>query len=353
MCYILVLLRKMHSPEKKTTTIEEMFDLISLDGNPLRDHLNTLHKTSVSSDQRMARGKMLAPLLRMIFISLKDGPERRVGGVSFSSYEQETKVVSFQYTLEKTSPRDGSPSTTLVHASDLVFGVGRDGQPMTHRFVSFNIEGKATWNPRRSGIVVAMQEIGSATGLPNEGTYEFKFKPMFSPFAAPHMLMEWYRFINVTKLREYVDSLRTSTTECTYKEIANLSTVYKFIDISDFFFSLRQSSKAYPLTVVGAAAKRLILENESRDLKQYGLANAMVDLVELSEAIKKKCFKKALEEYGAYQGYSELDREMFQLDCFHTEIAAGGAISELILTLTDDDVKTIIASIDSGMVPMQ
>lgn len=167
------------------------------------------------------------------------------------------------------------------------------------------------------------------------------------------MLMEWYRFVQVSKLRDYVDSLRTSTTECTYKEIANLSTVYKFIDLADFFFSLRQSSKTYPLTVVEAAAKRFILENGEPELKQYGLANSMVDLVQLSEIVKKKCFKKALEEYGAYQGYSELEREMFQFDCYHTEIASGGAMSELTLTLTDEDVQKIILSINSGTVRLR
>lgn len=148
MCYILVLLRKLHNPEKPTTTIEEMFDLISLDGYPLRDHLNILRKTSVSSDQRMSRAKMLAPLMRMLFISLKDGPGQRVGGVSFSSYEPDTKVVTFQYTVEETSPRNGSPSTNLVYAGNLVFGVGRDGQPTPHRFVTFNVEGNAIRNLR-------------------------------------------------------------------------------------------------------------------------------------------------------------------------------------------------------------
>lgn len=89
-------------------------------------------------DERKSRAKYISPLLRFLLIATVDKLGESLGGLSFRSYDSESKMISFQYTLEEVSP-PGNPADTLAFAADLLLGTNNEKK---HRFVAFAFDGE-------------------------------------------------------------------------------------------------------------------------------------------------------------------------------------------------------------------
>lgn len=139
LCFLLLRFRFFLETGVETVTIDELLQTVYIDGLPLGQHLDFLQQRRADMEERKLRAKLISPFLRVLLIATVEGLGNSIGGISFRSYDGETKLLSFQYTLQTVSP-PMPPADVLSFAADLLLGSQTD---TNSRFVSFSFEGAA------------------------------------------------------------------------------------------------------------------------------------------------------------------------------------------------------------------
>ncbi|KAL8454435.1 hypothetical protein Emed_000156 [Eimeria media] len=301
LCYLLMRFRALFAEGTKTTTLEEILQNTAVDGQPLAAHLQFLQQRSASQEDRKLRAGFITPMLKHLLVAAVENLSANLGGISFRTFDGESKTLSFQYTVQEESPR-GPPADTLAYAAELLLGENHNHKC---RFVAFSIDG-------------------------------------------PSFLMDWYKYIDPQKLRTYVDDLREQKETFSYKAMSKLSNVYVVTNLLDVAFSLRQSSKLDAAEVARKAAREMLESPTEPVLRRYGLANLLMDLVLQAERVKKQCVVKSLSEYEAYSASTLLAKEMFKYDCFYTMASESNAFADAVKNVTEDDLARVLQSIDKA-----
>lgn len=135
---LLYLHLKQRVPTESTTTLEKILQSIIVDQKPLFTHLDFLQQRSAHVEDKKLRAKYISPILRHVLMAAIDNLGEKLGGITFKSYDAETKMLSFQYTLQKILPA-GPPGKILAQAAELLLGAENEGK---YRFVAFAIEGR-------------------------------------------------------------------------------------------------------------------------------------------------------------------------------------------------------------------
>ncbi|KAL8435472.1 hypothetical protein ACSSS7_002479 [Eimeria intestinalis] len=303
LCYLLMRLRALLAEGTSTTTLEDILQNTAVDGKPLAAHLQFLQQRSASQEDRKMRAAFISPMLKHLLIAAVENLSENLGGISFRTYDGESKTLSFQYTVQDESPQ-GPPGETLGYAADLLLGTNPKHKC---RFVAFSFDG-------------------------------------------PNFLMEWYKYIEPQKLRKYVDDLRDNKETFSYKAMSKLSNVYVVTNLVDAAYSLRQSSKLNATDVARKAARNMLVSATEPVLRRYGLANLLMDLVLQAERVKKQCVVKSLSEYETYSASTLLAKEMFKYDCFYTMVSDSNAFADAVKSVTEEDMAAVLESIDKGRV---
>ncbi|KAL8426366.1 hypothetical protein Efla_002984 [Eimeria flavescens] len=299
LCFLLVRLRATLVEGTTVTTLEQILQSTSVDGQSLASHLQFLQQRSASQEERKLRAKFISPLLRHLLIAAVENLGENLAGISFRTYDDDSKTLSFQYTLQEVSPA-GTPAESLAYAADLLLGADKKHKC---RFVAFAFEG-------------------------------------------PQFLMDWYKYIDTGKVRKYVDELRNNEQTFTYKAMSKLSNVYIVTDLVDLAYSLRQSSKLNAVDVAKKAAQKMLESNVEPVLRRYGLANILMDIVVQAERVKKQCLLRSLDEYEAFSASTILEKEMFRYDCFYSLVSESNAFADVARSVTEDDVTLVMDGID-------
>ncbi|KAL8441612.1 hypothetical protein Emag_007013 [Eimeria magna] len=298
-CYLLMRFRALLAEGTNTTTLEDILQNTPVDGKPLAAHLQFLQQRSASHEDRKMRATFITPMLKHLLIAAVENLSENLGGISFRTYDGESKTLSFQYTVQDESPR-GTPGETLAYAADLLLGTNHKHKC---RFVAFSIDG-------------------------------------------PNFLMDWYKYVDPQKLRKYVDDLRDEKETFSYKAMSKLSNVYVVTNLIDVAYSIRQSSKLDAAEVARKAARDMLVSATEPVLRRYGLANLLMDLVLQAERVKKQCVVKSLSEYEAFSASTLLAKEMFKYDCFYTLVGESNAFADAVNNVTEDDLTRVLQSID-------
>lgn len=296
-CILLIHLRAMREQNIQQTTVTALIDTLYYNGTPVNDYLAFISKKGANELERHRQIDRIGSLLTIVYVAVVSGSLQV--DASFVGYSDETKILTFH---SRRSFRGAEVS--LLNA--------------------------------------CVQATAHIMGSPKE-------KPeIFQVSLSSYLVGEWFRFVEPKRLEAYAEAYRAAGgfQNISRETLKNISTVYVYYDIGDYFFSMRQRSP-YPVKeIVKQASLNMITDDATLD--DFGAAMVAVDMSERIKQAKIKCYEDALKDYAEYVGKSRIAQEMMKLDCVHNYLIDLGSLGYSASSITSQQKDQIIAVLDKA-----
>ncbi|KFH13566.1 rhoptry neck protein RON3 [Toxoplasma gondii VAND] len=294
-CILLIHLKAMREQNIRETTVAALVDMLYYNGTALNDHLAFIAKKGANELERQKQIDRVGSLLTMVYVAVVSGSLQV--DASFMGYSGETKNLTFH-------SRRSSRGTEV---------------PL---------------------LTACIQATTHIMGPPKE-------KPeIFQASLSSYFLGEWFRFVETSRLEEYAAAYRRGGgfQNISRETLKNISSVYNYYDIGDYFISIRQRS-LYPQNEIVKAASMALIQDEAT-IDDYGMAMLTVDMGHRVRKAKIKCYEDALKDYVEYVDKSRSAQEMFKIDCVHNYFIDMGSLGYSAASITPEQKDQIIASLD-------
>ncbi|CDJ48117.1 hypothetical protein, conserved [Eimeria brunetti] len=306
MCYILSELVSFQQVKEDEITAGDLVERTRVDGKPVMTYLKDLINTSIKPETRLITANIVSPFLRGLLIAFLGQEVGHLAAAQFAAVDLTTGILTFVIT-----------SSIDFSSADPV-------------------------NPLKPADVlrkVARLALGAET--PTEGGAP---KIVAATVSYPQCLGDWYALADFAKLEE----LTMNPASLTGEALANASASNRFVDITDFFFSLRQSSPVQPQVMV-AKAREILMSNEKLPLlERVGLGVFITGLLKLAEQAKTDCLQEAMKDIAGYLPLTLQEQHLYKSDCFVKKFSDGAAGPEAAKNITNEQLSEAFDAIETA-----